>query len=166
MQPDKPQLCRFWLTGLVSALRDAAARKLPANAMHPLTTLLHFLWRYTWAAVPQPLRSPLLAAINGVGKLMNCRVSVIPVAQCDAASVYTPSAFATLTWVLQHDPVFLRWHLHGPGRGEAFAALHTGSSLEGASPLTGDAATPLMMRCAPGLLRVPSVRVSEQMSSL
>ena len=150
MQPDKPQLCRFWLTGLVSALRDAAARKLVANAMHPLTTLLHFLWRYTWAAVPQPLRSPLLAAINGIAKLMKCRVSVLPVSRCDAAS-YTPPALATLTWVMQHDPVFRCWHLDGPGRGEAFPALYTGSSLEDGAPLTGGA--PLVMRRAPSLLR-------------
>ena len=30
----------------------------------PLFPLVAFLWRYTWAALPQPLRAPLVTALN------------------------------------------------------------------------------------------------------
>ena len=62
MQPDRPQLCRFWLAGLISALNAAADSLSPVNVFMPLAALASFLWHYTWAAVPEPLRAPLVLA--------------------------------------------------------------------------------------------------------
>ena len=61
MQPDRPQLCRFWLAGLVSALANAA----PADMHLALDPLVAFTWRYTFAAVPKPLREDFIHAVFG-----------------------------------------------------------------------------------------------------
>ena len=60
MQPDKPELCRFWLAGLVSALNSAV----PLDAFLPLDALVAFLWRYTWAAVPACLQARVMQSLR------------------------------------------------------------------------------------------------------
>ena len=62
LRPDKPDHCRYWLAGLVSALETCS----PAEANLPLSLLLLFLWKYTWACIPQYLRQPLLAGIRAL----------------------------------------------------------------------------------------------------
>ena len=64
VQPDRPRLCRFWLAGLAAALEAASI----CGAHWPLQCLLAFLWRYTWVAVPEPLRLRILAPARRLNK--------------------------------------------------------------------------------------------------
>ena len=80
-----------------------------------MTMLIDFLWRYTWAAVPQPLRKPLQRAVGGVSRLMQWKYV------CISPEEPTPTAHASLNltvlrWVMQSDPVFRRWHVEALGR--------------------------------------------------
>ena len=54
MQPDKPQLCCFWLAGIVCALGSSSATA--ATEIPVLQALTVFLWHFSFAAVPEPLR--------------------------------------------------------------------------------------------------------------
>ena len=142
MQPDKPQLCRFWLTGLLSALRDAKKRKNLSNALHPMTILTDFLWRYTWAAVPQPLRKPLQLAVNGMKPLMQWKT--VHIAETNSSpGDHTPLNYMVLRWVMQSDPVFRRWHVEALGREVDYGPMASAG-------LKCDGET--MMRCAPSWL--------------
>ena len=64
MQPDRPQLCRFWLAGHINALSAAVSSPFPGDALMAIRCLTSFLWQYTWASMPQPLRIPLLEALD------------------------------------------------------------------------------------------------------
>ena len=153
MQPDKPQLCRFWLAGLVSALCEATKRKNLSSVIHPMTMLIDFLWRYTWAAVPKPLRKPLLRAIDGTSKLMQCgMIDFSPTNS--SASDHAPLVGMVLRWVMRSDPVFRRWHLDAMGRDADSRPVQ-------ASGLKFDGET--MMRCAS--MPMPSLYVRTSMSS-
>lgn len=54
MQPDRPQLCRFWLAGVVGSLGGPSATA--ATEIPPLQALSLFLWHFSFAAVPLPVR--------------------------------------------------------------------------------------------------------------
>lgn len=55
VQPDTPELCRFWLAGIIHGLGSSDL----LCATRHCTVLLGFLWTYTWAAVPKPHRKAL-----------------------------------------------------------------------------------------------------------
>ena len=60
MQPDKPDLCRFWLQALIGALGTTSLHA----AFFPLQLLLLFLWKYTFSSVPRYLRPQLLTGVQ------------------------------------------------------------------------------------------------------
>lgn len=111
MQPDRPQLCRFWLAGLANALESATL----AEACHALAPLIPFLWRYTWAAVPEPLRARLLAPLKRLNAeaitVANTALSRFDrkgIFACVRAQLYQMHA-ASLWWVLDGDAAFEAW---------------------------------------------------------
>ena len=123
MQPDRPRLCRFWLAGLASAL-DAAET---FDAIFALRALVAFLWRYTWAGVPEPLRLRFLTALR--------HLRPVAYAKCDAARCAAQRGgggadralvFATMSltsvhavwWTLRDDEAFVKWRR---GKGDAAA---------------------------------------------
>lgn len=111
VQPDRPQLCRFWLAGLASALKTAAVRDAPQL----LRCLAAFLWRYTWAAVPEQLRALLIAPLER----LCCEATAILSKGMPAGSPKGTAAVLnashcdmggrTVTWILRGDAAFLAW---------------------------------------------------------
>lgn len=70
-QPDRAPLCRFWLAGLVYALQNSA----PMDLHFPLNPLVAYLWRWTFAAVPKPLRATLATAIYAARSDLDARIN-------------------------------------------------------------------------------------------
>ena len=56
VQPDRPRLCAFWLEALINGLPHTVG----VDARHATCALLNFVWIYSFAAVPEYLRLPLL----------------------------------------------------------------------------------------------------------
>ena len=92
VQPDKPQLARFWLAAVMSGLRLKDPREVSKHCL----VLTCFLWWYTWAALPTPLRRDLRLALQ---RLWPLRVKPPYKAQ-DYNHV------STLISVLDTDPAF------------------------------------------------------------
>ena len=66
MQPDLPHLCRFWLHALIASLSDTDE----LAVFLPCLLIGGFIWKYTWAAVPEYLRVPLITSLRPlIGRL-------------------------------------------------------------------------------------------------
>lgn len=118
MQPDRPELCRFWLASLTSALETSTLSE-ATSALQPLVV---FLWRYTWATVPEPLRARLLVPLRRLGPdafaATSSDISGGPesgkMLRCTIATMTARAA----AWVLDGDAAFLKWR-RGQGIGTA-----------------------------------------------
>ena len=108
MQPDNPALCAFYMEGLLSAVPTAGALT--------VCTILHgvlaFVWRYTFAGVPNLLRPVMLDALHSARarwerkctrRYTMLRESAPVITMCDAVG-----------WALRGDEHFLAWAAQRP----------------------------------------------------
>ena len=119
MQPDRPQLCRFWLAGLVSALAAAA----PIDYHLALGPLVAFLWRFTFAAVPKPLRGDLVAAAYAARATLAEKTDALRDAAMRGEMLPEMEFVSTATMichalirVIERDDVFRVWRRVAQGR--------------------------------------------------
>ena len=85
----------------------------------PLQCILSFLWNYTWAALPAPLRVPLLQTLDASAAALKPLLRTEDQARrrkkrqgLDAREAMQQSAVqgcAAAVWALQGDMLFLRW---------------------------------------------------------
>jgi hypothetical protein len=66
MQPDRGTLCAYWLAVLISTLVDEYDEICIEFRLYALRALEATLFVYTGAAIPRPLRAPLVAAMRKV----------------------------------------------------------------------------------------------------
>ena len=103
MQPDNPALCIFYLEGLLAGLKDAS----PAQVLTVVHCLTAFLWRFTFAAVPEFLRIPLLVALHGTGARLCAlaqpgtitAVLAVAIDECTVTAILLDKDDTYLTWV-------------------------------------------------------------------
>ena len=124
MQPDNPALCTFYLEGLLAGLKDAS----PAQVLTVVHCLTAFLWRFTFVAVPEFLRIPLLVALHGTGARMCAMaqpgtitaVLAVAIDECTVTAILLDKDDTYLTWVAQRpnevDRILAQsrvWRRHG-----------------------------------------------------
>lgn len=132
MQPGRPQLCRFWLACIASAMEMVAI----GDAHHVLWPLVAFLWHYTWAAVPEPLRARLTAALQRLHQAAEAYTAALENGQCQDADLPFGAAMCTLcvtcvAWVLEGDDSFQAWRR---GQSEAVELPHHCAGLDRPQP--------------------------------
>lgn len=124
MQPDRPQVCRFWLASFVSALDHVA----PLDVGLALGPLCAFIWRFTFAAIPKPLRADLLATLyrvrerahEGTRQISVQVLAGVPPLRLNAAALC--KAVKDVSAVLQtieRDEAYLNWKRTPEGRAVA-----------------------------------------------
>ena len=123
VQPDQPRLCVFYLEGLLLASMTAGIE----SSFQILQGLVTFLWRWTWACVPDFLRPTLLDALHSAGTRWGADLHYSP----KAGSMALLSR--TAAWALQGDEQFVAWAAERPRhtflQSECWreAATHAGS---------------------------------------
>ena len=108
MQPDQPQLCRFWLCALIECMRVTSDAELSTV----LSLLLCYLWKYTFAAVPEYLRRSLIGNLNILKAALERGSCGSPDANSSSAAHFRNAALqqcASLTWVLTGDSAYAAW---------------------------------------------------------
>ena len=105
VQPDQPRLCVFYLEGLLAALMTTG----PKASWRIMQGLITFLWRCTWASVPDFLRALLLDALLSAGTRWGAGSAELGADVCRVASLSVAVA-----WALQGDDTFVSWVTQQP----------------------------------------------------
>lgn len=94
------------------------------------------LWHYTWAAVPEPLRARLTAALQRLHQAAEAYTAALENGQCQDADLPFGAAMCTLcvtcvAWVLEGDDSFQAWRR---GQSEAVELPHHCAGLDRPQP--------------------------------
>ena len=105
MQPDKPKLCGFWMEGLLIMLSTC---KLDYMTF-PKETLVAWLWKYTWAAMPEYLRAQCVAALQALVDRGYAALGSARTEGATASALVALHGCDNIAWILEGDEGFVAW---------------------------------------------------------